>query len=268
MSRVSADGSRWGVAQSAFETLVAGVGFEPERARGPQARELLDRDGAVVVTGYPPEPDSLVRAAADLLGTRLQRVFPVRERGADHSDRVRLHNDSHNVVVNIHGRATQLRDPNEDYVLIQCAQQAESGGESLLADGYLLLDRLRDQEPQLWNFLTTIDVDLYGSWGDQPAVPRTPYVCRHHEYTRAGRRIARANQGAQPLPRDPHWVDHERMLDLFADIRATIEESAPRVKLDDGDILVVNNYRCWHGRDAHETPRLVYVMTVKTVDAM
>ncbi len=256
------------MAQAEFAPLVAGVAFEPERARGSRARELLDRDGAVVVPGYAPEPDSLVRVAADLLGTRLQRVFPVRERRAEHSEQARLHNDSYNVVVNVHGRETQLRDPNEDYVLIQCAQRAEIGGDSLLADGYRMLDRLRAAEPELWNFLTRVDVDLYGSWGDQPAVPRTPYICRLHEYTRGGRRIARANQGAQPMPRDPHWPKHERLLDRFADIRATIEVSAPRFRLDDGDILFIDNYRCWHGRDAHETPRIVNVVTVKTVDAM
>jgi gamma-butyrobetaine dioxygenase len=247
---------------------VTGVGFEPEHAWGSQARERLERDGAVIVAGYALGPDGLVRAAADLLGARLRQLFPARALRAEHSDQVALHNDSFNIVVDIHGRATQLRDPDEDYVLIQCVQRAHSGGESLLADGYLLLDRLRDHQPQLWDFLTNADVDFYGSWGDQPAVPRTPCVCRHHEYTRGGRRIVRANQGAQPMPREPHWAEHERMLDLYADIRATLAVSAPRVPLDSGDILVVDNYRCWHGRDAHHTPRSIYVQTVKTVDAM
>lgn len=58
------------------------------------------------------------------------------------------------------------------------------------------------------------------------------------------------------------------MLDLFADLRATLAASAPRVCLRAGEILVVDNYRCWHGRDAHDGRRLVYITTVKTVDAI
>ena len=268
MSRRIEDGSRLGAPREELELLVAGVAFEPQRAQGARASELLRRDGAVVATGYPPEPASLARAAADLLGARLRRLLGVRELRADRADAVALHNDSFDVVVNLHGRATQLRDPDEDYVLIQCGRPSTSGGESLIADGYRLLDRLRDAQPQLWAFLTTVDVDFYGAWGAQPAVPQVPCVCRHHEYTRAGRRIARANQGAQPMPGDPQWDEHERLLDLFADIRATLEASAPRIALDEGDVLVVDNYRCWHGRDAHLSPRAASVMTVKTVDAM
>jgi hypothetical protein len=268
MNRVTADGSRTGVARPEYELLVTGVGFEPERAGGIDARELLQRDGAVVLSGYPAYPDSLVLAAAEILGTRLQRLFTVRRAGAEHADRIALHTDGFNVVVDVHGQPRRLRDPDEDYVLIQCARRADCGGASLVADAYRLLDRLRDDQPELWDFLTTAEVDYFGSWGDMPAVPRTPWICRHVEYTRAGRCVVRANDGAQPAAHENRCDAHEEMLDRYADIRATLAASAPRVELQEGEILVVDNYRCWHGRDAHETPRLVYIMTVKTVDAM
>lgn len=268
MSTVTATGHRHGDMRDGPASLFAGVGFVPQRARGGAARTLLDRDGAVILTGYPPAPDSLTRSAADVLGTRLRELFPIRERAADCDDRVHLHNDSHNVVADVHGRTTRFRDPDEDYVLVQCVNQASCGAASVIADGYRFVDRLREAYPPLWEFLTTVDLDFYGSWGLQRGVPATPQLCRHVEYTRGGRRVVRANQGARPLPRDPRATNHEAMLDLFADLRASLAAGAPRVPLHDGEILLVDNYRCWHGRDPHESPRLVRVMTVKTTDAM
>lgn len=267
MGVIAVDGSRLGKAREDL-SLVARAAFQPGRARGAEARALLDRDGAVILTELPPRAESLVVAAAEILGTRLREIYPVRERGSHQEDRVHLHNDSHHVLVNVHGRSVALRDPDEDYLLIQCVRQAALGGSSLVVDGYRVVDLLRGTHPELWEFLTTIDVDFYGGWEPQRGVPDTPQVCRHIEWTRTGRRIVRANQGARPMPREP-WAEHqEAMLDLFADIRATVAASAPRVTLREGDILLLDNYRCWHGRDPHDTPRLVRIMTVRTIDAM
>ena len=47
-------------------------------------------------------------------------------------------------------------------------------------------------------FLTTVDVDFYGAWEPDRGVPTTPQLCRHVEWTRGGRRVVRANQGARP----------------------------------------------------------------------
>jgi hypothetical protein len=116
--------------------------------------------------------------------------------------------------------------------------------------------------------LTTIDVDFYGGWGPQRGVPATPQVCRHIEWTRGGRRVVRANQGARPMPGEPRAEHQEAMLDLFADIRATLAAGAPRVAVRDEEILLIDNYRCWHGRDPHDTPRFVRVMTVTTTEAL
>ncbi|MGH3696972.1 MAG: TauD/TfdA family dioxygenase [Pseudonocardiaceae bacterium] len=273
MSWLTADGSRIGQTRAELESLMAGTAFAPARARAATARELLDRDGAVILRGLPPQPDSLVLAAAEVLGTRLSQLYPVRERRSDRDDPIQLHNDSHRVEVDVHGQTVALRDPDEDYVLIQCVHRAVSGGASLVADGYRVVDRLRDAHPGLWEFLTTVDVDLYGAWNLRRGVPSTPQVCRHIEWTRAGRRVVRANQGARPVWRgravhEAMAEQQEAMLDLFADIRAAVASEAPRTVLESGEILLIDNYRCWHGRDGHDTPRLINIMTVRTTDAM
>ncbi|MGH3916195.1 MAG: hypothetical protein ACRDTC_22730 [Pseudonocardiaceae bacterium] len=132
MSTITQTGCRLGEAREELVSLAAGAGFEPERARGADARALLDRDGAVIINGLPPDPDSMVLAAAEVLGTRLSRVYPVRQRGGDHGVQIQLHNDSHNIVLDVHGRLTRLRDPDEDYVLLQrgrsCSPTTTGGG--------------------------------------------------------------------------------------------------------------------------------------------
>ncbi|MGH4026123.1 MAG: TauD/TfdA family dioxygenase [Pseudonocardiaceae bacterium] len=251
MSVITEDGSRFGDVREELGSLVADAAFEPGRARGGKARALLERDGAVILTGLRAEPDNLVLAAAEMFGTRLRRLYPVRERGGVQDGAVHLHTDSHHVAVNVHGRLTTLRDPDEDYVLIQCVHQAAHGGSSLVVDGYRVVDLMHETHPDLWTFLTTVDVDFYGGWPPQRGVPATPQVCRHVEWTRTGRRIVRANQGARPMPQEPRAEHQEAMLDLFADLRATLAAGAPRVALREGEILLPP---ARHGRREAERP--------------
>lgn len=57
----------------------------------------------------------------------------------------------------------------------------------------------------------------------------------------------------------------DTQLDLCADIRAAVASEALRTVLEDGEILLIDNYRCWHG---HDTPRMINILTVRTTDAM
>jgi hypothetical protein len=65
------------------------VDFVPERVPGAapgDARKVLERDGAVILTGWPVEPESTVTAAAAVLGTRLRELEKVRERATENAD--------------------------------------------------------------------------------------------------------------------------------------------------------------------------------------
>lgn len=73
-----------------------------------------------------------------------------------------------------------------------------------------------------------------------------------------GRRIVRASWYTQPLLRDPLWDEHERMLQNYADVWTTLTASAPRFSLGTGEILFIDNYRCFHGVDAWDTRRVIH----------
>ncbi|MEU4768037.1 TauD/TfdA family dioxygenase [Actinosynnema sp. NPDC023794] len=227
-----------------------------------KAGEALAEAGAVILTGLPVTPDALAVAAAHLYGRHLRQLFPIRARTSHDGGPVHLHADSFDQVVDIGGVRSRRRDPDEDAVLVQCVHPAPAGGDSFVLDAYRYLDTCPDQE--LVDFLTGVDVDLYGEWAGLRGLPATPRVGRHVEYTRTGRRIARRTDGAVPLHRDPAAEHITAMVDRFQRTVHALEADLPRVRLEEGDILAVDNYRCWHGRDPHTGERAVQILTLRT----
>ncbi|RSM86274.1 hypothetical protein DMH04_13970 [Kibdelosporangium aridum] len=244
------------------------IGILPARVDATEslkAKQALSESGAVILTNLPPTPDALVVAAAHLYGHNLRQIFPVRERQSHDGDLVHLHADSFDQVVDIGGIPNRRRDPDEDGVLIQCVSPPTSGGDSFLADAYRFVDTCADAD--LVEFLTGADVDLYGEWAGLRGLPAMPRVARHVEYTRTGRRIVRRTDGAVPLHRDPGADEIRVMLERFEHTVRQLERELPRFTLTEGEILAVDNYRCWHGRDAHTGDRTVRILTLLTAAA-
>jgi hypothetical protein len=247
---------------------MSALGVVPERVAAPDvrvARRALAVHGAVVLTGLEVSRDSLAVAAAYLYGQDLRQLFPVRERTSRDDGPVHLHADSFDQTVDVGGVPSRRRDPDEDAVLVQCVRPAPSGGESFVLDAYRYVDTLADAE--LTEFLTGVDVDLYGGWTGLRGLPAVPRVGRHVEYTRTGRRVVRRTDGTVALHRDPAAEHVTAMLDRFRRTVRELEAGLPRFTLEPGEILAVDNYRCWHGRDPHTGYRVVRVLTMKTAAA-
>ncbi|MVO84284.1 hypothetical protein GPA10_05720 [Streptomyces sp. p1417] len=248
----------------------SGYGVVPPRVAAGDlgaAAGLLAGHGAVVLTGYGTGGDELAVAAATVLGARLRELFPQRLRASRDGGPVHLHADSFDVSVDVGGVPVRRRHPDEDHVFVQCVRPAPDGGESFAVDAVRYVDGLADADPQLWSFLTGYDVDLYGAWAGLRGLPATPRVGRHVEWTRTGRRVVRRTDGAAPLHRDPDADHVTAMLARFTRAVHALEPGLPRFRLDAGDILVLDNYRCWHGRDGHVGERAVRILTVRSADA-
>ncbi|HEX7309060.1 TauD/TfdA family dioxygenase [Lentzea sp.] len=233
-------------------------------ALDPAAREALAETGAVVLTGLPNSPESLPVASALLFGTSLRELFPHRTRTSVDGGMVGLHADSFDIVVEIAGKPVRRRHPDEDHVLVLLASQAPRGGQSFVLDAHEFVDSL---DAELTAFLTGTDVDLYGRWAQTRGLPATPRAGRHVEYTRTGRRITRRSDGAAALHRDPAADRVGALLARFDTEVDRVQRTLPRFGLEEGDVLVLDNYRCWHGRDAHEGSRTVHIQTLRTDDA-
>lgn len=275
MGQATEIGRRGGAVRPELQSIVEGVDFVPERLPRTEtsaARQFLERDGAVILTGWPVEPDSVVSAAAAVLGTRLRELERVDKRTTDNSDALMLHRDGAHIVIDVHDRLVRLRIADPDYALILCATPAPAGGESVVVDGYRLVDRLRDGAPELYEFITSVDVDVTSmliSRNTHPDVYRVPRVCRMVEWTRGGRMIVRAAEYAQPVPRETQREEHERLIAVYADV-ITIVAAQVRgdTTLAAGEVLILDNYRCLHGVRAHDGRRAVHVLRCKSQDGL
>jgi gamma-butyrobetaine dioxygenase len=270
-------GPRIGAVRSYLRPIVQGVDFVPDRVPHdaiPTARKLLNRNGAVILTGWPVELDSVVNAASAMLGTRLRELEKIQERTTDNTADSQqgpsaglLHRDGAHVVVDINDRLVQVRIPDPDYVLIFSAIPAPTGGASVVIDGYRLLEQLRSGAPELYEFLTTVDVDV-SSRNTLPDVRRIPRVCRMVEWTRGGRMILRVADYAQPMPRESRWAEHDRLIQAYVDLCTTL---AAQIQTDTtlapGEALFVDNYRCLHGVRDHTGQRTTYILRCKSKDA-
>lgn len=270
MAVTGASGRRRGGVRPEWKETLGGVGVVPPVVT--DLRAGLAAEGAVIVAGYATDPERLVDAAATALGGRLRKLFGIRPQGGPDAPPLGLHSDGANVVVDVHGRSVRLRDPDEDWLFMLCGRAADDGGDSVLIDGYALVEALRTAaEPELrevHDFLVGTDVDYFGTWVN-PArgVPGTPLVRRLVEYTRAGRRVVRASDYAAPVPREPEWDRHLELIERYADGLATAMEVAPRFRLDAGDLFVLDNYRFLHGRDGYRGERTLHVLTVRSTEA-
>ncbi|EPH46708.1 TauD/TfdA family dioxygenase [Streptomyces aurantiacus] len=249
-----------------------GYGVLPPRVAAEElakAPALLAEHGAVVLSGYgdTADGDALTVAAARVLGARLRELYPQRLRTSRDGGPVHLHADSFDVRVDIGGVPSRRRHPDEDYVFVQCVRPAPAGGHSFALDAGRFVDGLAAADPELRSFLTGFDVDLYGAWAGLRGLPAAPSVGRHVEWTRTGRRVFRRTDGAAPLHRDPDGAYVAAMLERFTRAVVALEPALPRFRLAAGDVLVLDNYRCWHGRDGHAGERSVRILTVRSSEA-
>ena len=251
--------------------LIADVAFVPARVGVDDvstARELLLRDGAVILTGSAVEPDGLVRAVAAVLGTRLRYLEEVRSRIAGSGGDLVVHTDGINVAVDIHGRLTHQRDHDVDFVAVLCETPAPVGGESVIADGYRLVERIRRHRPELYQFMTTVDVDFTSGVSELGAYSLPLRACRMIEWSRGGRMVLRAYPWAVPLPMDARREEHQRRLDEYAEVLAALFAVAPHDQLRTGEIQLFDSYRCPHGVRAHQGTRCTHVLSCKSAAAL
>ncbi len=195
-----------------------------------------------------------------MLGARLRWLEAVQEQPTE-SWSLPLHTDGANVFIDVGDRRVRVRDPYVDYVLILCDTPAPAGGESIICDGYRVVKRIREHVPDLYEFLTTVEVE-------RESRLETPRLACMVEWTRRGRMVMRADPWARPYRRELHRETHGRLLGRYADLLATLAAQAPDTLLAPGEILMLDNYRCPHGIRAHEGYRRTRVLRCKSADAL
>jgi gamma-butyrobetaine dioxygenase len=208
--------------------------------------EAFRRDGAAVITGSPTAPGTVVELlralGITLRDSSLGLIFDVKLDPAGYNiaftaEEVPPHNDN-----------AQYTHPPSGQVLAMLVNEAK-GGNSVVVDGWSVLDRLQRDHPEAIDVLARVEVGFRQYSTEADAFTRAPLVVRD----RVGRfvHLRFSNQLMQPLAFDDSdlaaWYEAYRLLG------AAIADTANHVsfRLSAGDTLFVNGYRVLHARTAY-----------------
>ena len=157
---------------------------------------------------------------------------------------------SHCDAINSYG------DKRPDYLFLMCSSQSETGGASILTDGFAALEGLRANPETRWvaERLATATMEIttthenFSPDGSPVAFAATKVI----ETTPAGRmQIMHSPNNLKSLDTaSPEEVRlDQEMLKIWGEAIAELESRTVPFKLAPGQIAVVDNYRYFHGRD-------------------
>lgn len=153
--------------------------------------------------------------------------------------------------------AVGFGDVYPDLLALLCVQPAVSGGESFLVDGQCLFDAIaRDtNERDLAQFLWSVPIEQCARPQDRPpGIPgdvrsRRPIASK----TADGRLAVRYNHDHQRvLDEGPVDDQHRAQLARWHHLGQLAAATAPRFRLQPGELLVIDNYRVFHGREPYQ----------------
>lgn len=250
-------------------TALRPTGVVPQRTADPaEAARLLARHGAAVLVGVDPSEDGAVAGARAVLGAAAVDVRPqFRATQSASEERQRriaaMPADAPARRRNVYDRTTMLPPHNDgfafadelpDHLFLCCVQPCATGGDSWLVDGLAIVEALADDPATAWLAEATWSAELEHT---DPAYD--PVVGPIARRLPTGRTIVRMN----PYQRAPFDApaELERAAEAWLAACDTAARTAPRFRLDRGDLLCADNYRFGHGRDAYDDPERVVIST-------
>lgn len=142
------------------------------------------------------------------------------------------------------------RDPIPGYIWLHCLRNASEGGDSTLVDGYRAAQRLAETNPSAYACLTQTPVSF--RYRDDSAHLESQGPLIELDYQGQPTRV-RYNSRTECLPAlgpdhlDSYYAARQAFHELI-----TSEELTVHLKLDEGDMLIMDNYRLFHGRTAFQ----------------
>ena len=236
----------------------------PRRVSTPeQAREVVDAEGAAIVSGITDEHAAIAFGTA-MLGTDLRRIgrqieattkraveegAKVDAQPVDARGRKRRLSTDVSLPMPAHNDGFAFGDHAPDRLFLFSARPAAVGGESFLVDGLAVLDILAKDpaNAEMVEFCRTVDIDHsepnFPQDGVSPILRTTPAgrpQVRHHPYLAP---VVSPDEAQQ-------WkfVEHWKAAVTYA------RDAGARFRLEAGDMACVDNYRVFHGRHGYTDP--------------
>lgn len=242
-----------------------GTGLMPHRTCDPvEALGLWKRDGAAIVTLGCTDAEAVLESAHAIFGEHLLAYQGLGKVAAtpipggpayfDPETRTVYANSREALEMHIDGYMVfGARYP--DVVLLLCERQARTGGESFVVDGAALLDTIaadpgqRDLHTFVWNrVINQTRTEGSGPPGTGTPAPHRAPIASRTEHGKVTARYHIHQRLLEDAPAHPHdaallarW--HQMVNDAAA--------CAPRFLLAPGDLLCLDNFRVFHGREPY-----------------
>lgn len=239
------DASTWRQHGGELPEAEFSASLEDDDALG-EMLDQLQRFGFVRVSGVP--------ATENGMEALIHRIGPVRKTNWGGIADVKSVPNAYDLTMTQRGLEPHTdnpyRDPIPGYIWLHCLNNAASGGDNMLVDGYQAAERLRDVDPQAFECLTHV----------------TPGFRYHDTTTRLeseGPLIELDSQGRVKRVRFSNRTERVPLLDsatlrrYYAARQAfyqliTSDELTLHLKLAPGQMLIMDNYRLMHGRSAFQ----------------
>lgn len=249
------------------------TGLIPHRTCDPaEALGLWKRDGAAIVTLGRTDAQAVLKAAHTIFGDHLvahqglgkvaATPIPGGPAYFDPHTRTVYAKPCESLEMHIDGYMVfGARYP--DVVLLLCERQAPTGGESFVVDGVALLDKVAADPGQcdlhtfVWNrVINQTRIDGSGPPGTGTPAPHRAPIASH---TANGKVTARYHIHQRLLEDQPAEPHDAALLARWHQMADDAAGAAPRFLLQPGDLLCLDNFRVFHGREPyHGHDRLLH----------
>lgn len=208
--------------------------------------ESVDSDGFAIVSGVPDREDGMQ--------SLVDRIGPLRRTNWGGIADVKSVTNAYDLTMTQRGLEPHTdnpyRDPIPGYIWLHCLTNAAEGGESTLADGLMAARLLRERDPDAYNCLTQVTPSFRYRDAGIDLESEGPLIQVDSQGEPVQVRYSNRTERIPALPPETleaYYAARHAFYQLI-----TGDELTLHLKLEPGQMLIIDNYRLLHGRNAFE----------------